>query len=289
LSRLPISYYIDWTGLEDFNYDFDEAGLPRYDYGGDIGLKYNAITIAQWGLYNLQQWEKSGEEAKKQQAFRCADWLVENAKPWKQDMLAWVYDYGFDLYGPYPPWISGMGQGEAISLLLRCYQIEPREKLIDTAHGAIKAFDYSIEQDGVAAQLSDGSIFFQEYPTSPPVHVLNGGIFALLGVHDYAEFFENDHYRALTRQCLDTLKKHWRDWDAGFWTLYDLYPLRRYASKMYQELHIRQFRSLAKLFGIEEFNNVADRWQRMQKSVASKLMWPAHKLYEKIRLRRHKR
>ena len=121
------------------------------------------------------------------------------------------------------------------------------------------------------------------------MHVLNGGIFALLGVHDYAEFFEDEHYRAMVRRGLQTLKNHWRDWDAGLWTLYDLYPLRRYASKMYQELHIRQFRALAKLFSIEEFDAVADRWQRMQRSLTSRLVWPAHKVYEKIRLRRFKK
>jgi len=284
LADLQLSYYIDWTGLEDFNYDFDEAGLPRYNYSGDIGLKYNAITIAQWGLYNLQQWEKGGEEANRQQALRCAEWLVNNARPWKQDILAWIYDYGFDLYGPHPPWISGMAQGEAVSLLLRCHQIEPRDEFVNTVHGAIKAFDYQFDQGGVAATLQDGSIFFQEYPTKPAVHVLNGGIFALLGVHDYASFIEDEHYRALTRHCLDTLKNHWRDWDSGFWTLYDLYPLRRYASKMYQELHIRQFRALAQLFQINEFDKIADRWQRMQKSPLCRGVWAAHKVYEKARL-----
>ena len=55
MANLPLAYYIDWTGLEDFNYDFDEAGLPRYGYGGGIGLKYNAITMAQWGLFDLQE------------------------------------------------------------------------------------------------------------------------------------------------------------------------------------------------------------------------------------------
>ena len=165
MAKLPHSYYIDWTGLEEFDYGFDKVGLPRYDYGGDIGLKYNAITIAQWGLYNLQQWENGGKEANKQQAFRCADWLAQNAQSWKQDILAWIYDYGFDLYGPYPPWISGMAQGEAISLLLRCFQIQPQGDFIKISHGAIKAFDYSFEQGGITAELPDGSIFFQEYPT----------------------------------------------------------------------------------------------------------------------------
>jgi heparosan-N-sulfate-glucuronate 5-epimerase len=285
LATLPISYYIDWTGLENFDYDFDDAGLPRYDYGGDIGLKYNAITIAQWGLFNLQEWESQKSESYKEQALRCADWLVANAKPWKQGMLAWIYDYGFDLYGPYPPWISGMAQGEAVSLLLRCNQIEPREEFLNVARGAIKAFDFLFEEGGVAATLKDGSIFFQEYPTSPAVHVLNGGIFALLGVHDYATYFENDHYRAVTQQTVETLKHHWRDWDSGVWTLYDLYPLQRYASHMYHELHIRQFRALALLFKMDEFDIVADRWQRRQKGILNRVFWAAHKVYEKISMR----
>ena len=126
MSEINLKYPIDWSGLEDFAYDFDANGIPRVNYGPPIGLRYNAITTAQWGLFNLQLWADNGDEGARAQALRCADWLVNMCRPWKNDILAWIYDYGFDLYGPYPPWISGMAQGEAVSLLLRCRQSSTR-------------------------------------------------------------------------------------------------------------------------------------------------------------------
>jgi hypothetical protein len=283
MSELKLSYYLNWHGLEDFAYDFDEQGIPRVQYAGAIGLKYNAITISQWGLHNLQLWENGGDENALAQALKCAEWLAEGCRPWRNDSLAWIYDFGFDLYGPHPPWISGMAQGEAISLLLRCYQIAQVEQYLDVCRRAVRVFHYPVEQGGVMSALND-LVFFQEYPLQNPVHVLNGGIFALWGVYDYAAFFRDQAAMMLTEQCLEALRRHWSLWDVGYWTRYDLYPLRRLASRMYQELHVRQFRALAELFAEPLFAQVADRWQEQLDSRLTLVRWAAAKGIEKIHL-----
>lgn len=283
MADLDLRYYVDWSGLEDFDYNFDENGIPRVDYGQPIGLKYNAITISQWGLFNLQNFQQEGDESAKFRAQQCAEWLVDHAHPWDHDSLAWIYEFGFDLYGPYPPWISGMAQGEAVSLLLRCVQLFQENEYIRVAHSAIKPFYYSFKEGGVSHTLADG-LFFQEYPTNPPVHVLNGGIFALFGLYDYARYFEAETAMNLAQTCVDTLETHWRNWDVGYWTRYDLYPFVRLASPMYQELHVRQFRAVARLFDRPTFNDVANRWKRQLHHPLNKSLWFGHKLYEKTRL-----
>ncbi len=283
MAALDLLYHVDWSGLEEFDYKFDENGIPLVDYGNPIGLKYNAITTAQWGLFNLGTWQQEGDESAKLQAKRCADWLVSHAQPWKHESLAWIYEFGFDLYGPYPPWISGMAQGEAVSLLLRCYQLFQDDEYIRVSHLAIKPFYFSFEKGGVSDTLADG-IFFQEYPTNPPVHVLNGGIFALFGLYDYALYFEDKDARDLAYKCVETLERHWQDWDVGYWTRYDLYPFTRLASHMYQELHVRQFQALAHAFEKPMFADVANRWERQLRNPFNKSLWLGHKLYEKARL-----
>lgn len=288
MSKLNLIYPIDWRGLEDFAYDFDADGIPRVDYGAPIGLRYNAITTAQWGLANLQK-AAGNDESARAQALRCAEWLVKNAQPWKHDVLAWVYDYGFELYGPYPPWISGMAQGEAVSLLLRCHQLEPRQEFLRVSHGAVRAFLYEFEDGGVTAKFSDGSIFFQEYPVEPPVHVLNGGIFAFWGVYDYALFFEDRAMMNLAQGFLETLRRHWRKWDLGYWTRYDLYRVKRPASAMYQELHVRQMQALAELFNDELFRRVAKRWRSRLRNPLNRPLWLGGKVYEKLRLAARRR
>jgi heparosan-N-sulfate-glucuronate 5-epimerase len=284
MPELNLKYPIDWSGLEDFAYDFDADGIPRVNYGHPIGLRYNAITTAQWGLFNLQKWADSGDESARAQALRCAEWLVYTCRPWKNDILAWIYDYGFDLYGPYPPWISGMAQGEAVSLLLRCHQLEHKNDFLRVSHGAARAFLYDYEEGGVTDRLNNGSIFFQEYPVEPSVHVLNGGIFAFFGVYDYAIFFNDAPMKDMARQFLDTLRRHWKKWDLGFWTRYDLFSVKRPASAMYQELHVRQFQALAEIFDDDLFLRVAERWRKQLKNPVARTLWAGAKLYEKLRL-----
>ncbi|MDZ7370382.1 MAG: D-glucuronyl C5-epimerase family protein [candidate division KSB1 bacterium] len=284
MRKLDLSYPVRWEGLENFSYDFDAEGIPRVQYGPPIGLRYNAITTAQWGLYNLQRWVEKGADAALQTALRCADWLVANCRPWKNEALAWIYEYGFPLYGPFPPWISAMAQGEAISLLLRCCSVNPKEDYLRVSRAAVRVFLYDYAEGGVAAPLADGTVFFQEYPVEPPVHVLNGGIFALLGVYDYAVFFDDQEMRALVHHVVDGLKRRWRDWDLGFWTRYDLYRIPRAASPMYQELHARLFDVLGDLFNEDEFKAAAKRWRRQLRNPAARLLRLGFKLQEKVRL-----
>lgn len=287
MATIPLSYYFDWQGLEDFrSYSFDANGIPRVHYGSRVGLRYNAITIAQYGLYRLQQYDVTADKADKQKALACAHWLTENASTWSPDSLCWIYDFDLPFYHLRAPWISAMAQGEAVSLLLRAFMLDDHRAFLDTAAGAVRAFLYPVTRGGVCDYLDDGSVIFQEYPTSPPAHVLNGHIFALLGIYDYARFFDDASFDELCRQGIASVEKHWRRWDTGYWTRYDLHPSRRLASRMYHELHIRQMKMLSELFGNTELNRVAGRWKRMQKSVLCGFRWLMVKSWEKVRLAR---
>ncbi len=287
--KLDVCYPVDWRGLEDFRYDFDDDGIPRVDYGRRLGLRYNPITTAQWGLFNLQRWKSRRDHAALEQALRCADRLACDCEPWKNDILGWIYDYGFDLYGPFPPWISAMAQGEAVSLLLRCHQLRPSRDYLDVCRGAVRAFFYDYEQGGVTAALSDGTPFFQEYPVHPPVHVLNGGLFALIGLYDYAAFFGDADAMSLAHRVVAGLDHHWMDWDLGYWTRYDLYRVVRPASAAYQELHARLFEAVGALFDDSILLNVAKRWRRQLKNPFFRGLQLAAKVREKALLAMERR
>jgi len=289
LAEIPLSYYFNWQGLEDFRYSFDADNIPRVDYGAEIGLRYNAITIAQYGLFCLQKYSFSKNPTDQQRALNCADWLIDNAREWHNGSAAWVYNFDLDFYRTPAPWISAMAQGEGISLLLRAYLLKAKSDYIDIARKAIRTFHYPVSDGGVVDYLEDVHIVFEEYPVQPPVHVLNGHIFALLGLYDYACFFDDQEIMDLVHNGLDTIEKKWQMWDVGFWTLYDLHTTRRLASRMYHELHIRQMRLLAELFHRESFYLIAQRWTDMQKSVICNVRWYIGKIAEKVRLRRGNR
>jgi heparosan-N-sulfate-glucuronate 5-epimerase len=276
--KIPNSYYIDLQGLEDFGYPRDSDGLPLVEYGEKTGNRYNPITISQYGFYLLNRPQYHGI------AIKCADWLVDNLQLWQQDMHAWIYDFDLWFYGPRAPWISAMAQGEGISLLLRVFQLTGIEKYKETAKLAFTPFRYSVEENGVVDRIAGRSVFFEEYVTHPPSHVLNGHIFALLGVYDYWRFFNDDDAARLWQQGTNTIRQHWSRWDCGYWTWYDLYPVRRLASRMYHRLHIRLIKKLSELNEDAELSNLAGRWHHMLNHPVCVAKWLLSKTIEKIRI-----
>ena len=48
-------YYMLFAEKADYHGSYDASGVPQLDYHGHIGLQYNPIAIAQYGLgnYNL--------------------------------------------------------------------------------------------------------------------------------------------------------------------------------------------------------------------------------------------
>lgn len=286
MSQIPITYYIDWTGLEDFkSYTYDINGIPQVNKIGKAGLYYNPITIAQYGLFLLGLWEKSGDEAKKKLALKCGDWLVQNSQFYKIDSIVWSYNFDLLFYNRKAPWYSAMAQGEVVSLLLRLNILKKNAKYVETAQKAINVFRKKTKELGLVEWIDKGCAVFQEYPTNPPSHVLNGHIFALLGVWDYARFFQDPEMIELAACALNSIERKWDLWDTGFWTRYDLFVPHRLASPMYHELHIRQIKVLAELFNKSGLLEIVDRWSKYQKSPLSKTRWFFGKVNEKWKLR----
>ena len=66
---------------------FDASGIPQLDYHGRIGVQYNPIAIAQYGLGNYNLWRQHGDPARRGKFFRTADWLCEhleiNSQGWR--------------------------------------------------------------------------------------------------------------------------------------------------------------------------------------------------------------
>ena len=281
--KLSLRYYFDWQSLENFNYNFDKNGIPRVDYGGKIGLRYNAITTAQYGLFRLQQVENHSSEQDLQIALLCADWLVANLRK-HRGVNAWVYDFDLDFYGLKAPWVSGMAQGEGISLLLRAHQLNGNFEYLDAAKLAFSAFRTDVTESGVRDYLQDGTVIYEEFPTNPPSHVLNGHIFALLGIYDYGKYFGDAEAKQLFQDAYIGLAKNLHHWDIGFWCFYDLHPTHRLASRMYMKVHVQLLTILYKFTGRSEFQHTANRWRYYLRNPAFNALWACVKVIEKIRM-----
>ncbi|MCH6559374.1 hypothetical protein IH799_03345 [candidate division KSB1 bacterium] len=281
---LPLAYPFDWSGLENFDYSLDANGIPQVYMGKKLGLQYNPITISQYGLYHLQKYVPSNDETELKIVQAAAAWLVENFRDWQRDIGAWVYDYDLEFYGAKAPWISGMAQGQGISLLLRTYQLAPDDQILEITQRAFRAFLHPVSEGGVTACFPDGSLIFEEFTTETPSLVLNGYIFALLGILDYAIFWQNSEAQDLFQVAIRGLIKNLHRYDTGYWNLYDLHPTRRLASPMYLKVHVQLLRILANLTGEQVFGETADNWLKYLSTPTCRFRWLTGKVLEKIRL-----
>jgi heparosan-N-sulfate-glucuronate 5-epimerase len=215
-----------------------------------------AVEDAKWVpivQYALGCWDRylSGEGAEwRDAAHEVARYLCDTqeregplAGAWRQ---LWAFHHTFVLH---PPWAHAMLQGEAASLLVRVALDTGEERLADAARAALAPLRVPVEEGGVRALLPTGGVLLQEYPTTPPAHVLNGSIFAVLGVYDVAQGLDDERAAAELDVVLRGLLDGLFLWDLGWWSRYDLFPhpLVNVASPFYHDLHIRLFQALERV------------------------------------------
>jgi len=172
-----------------------------------------------------------------------------------------------------PPWFSAMAQGQAASLLVRVAVTLERPDLLLRALDATR----SLIEPPLVAQTDEGPVL-QEYPTTPPAHVLNGWIFGLWGLYDVVSSLAADppvepgHQAALRaaqdafQDGVEALARRLPLYGAAHgWSRYDLYPhpLANVASPFYHRLHLAQLEVMAALVpGEPAFPRTAERWAR---------------------------
>ncbi|MBI4283379.1 MAG: hypothetical protein HY663_02780 [Chloroflexi bacterium] len=257
-------YYMPFAQKADYAGPFDPSLVPMLDYSGTIGRQYNPIAIAQYGLAHYNRFKITGHHVSLKAFVRQADWLVENLEPNAYGVLVWNHQFDWEYKQTLKaPWYSGLAQGQGISLLLRAWDETKDNRYMECAHKAFQVFLRLVAQGGVTYNWSEGDIWFEEYITEPPTHILNGFIWALWGVYDYLFATGKPEAKELFQKATESLKKHLKDYDTDYWSLYDLSQsgrLRMLASPFYHRLHITQLKVMERLAKDKAFGEVASRW-----------------------------
>lgn len=162
------------------------------------------------------------------------------------------------------PWYSAMAQGLGASLLVRCGTGD------DAARAATSLLDPAF---GLVSQTADGPIL-EEYPAEPRPHVLNGWMWALLGLYDLAhatDGLDDDVRGAATEAWEDgvaSLVAQLPCYETGRgWSTYDRYPhpIANVASPFYHRLHVDMLRAVARVAPhaaqATDIETVAGRWE----------------------------
>ncbi len=280
------SYYIELNKClgEDFSeYEFDERGIPLTRFHRKKNWRHNPITVSQYALFHFNQDKEQKKSHSKDIFLEQANWLIQNAEQGPKNTAVWYYLFDLPYYGLKSPWISGMAQGQALSVLLRAYQLTKDSTFLKTAESVLPIFEIDVNNNGVQGHFPDGLPVIEEYPSlNVSSCVLNGFIFGIFGLYDYAIFTESDLAKKLFNKYLHSLEANLFRYDSGYWSYYELKQPLRLASKSYHRIHIEQLKALRKITEKELFKNYSDRWIAYQHSFKSKFMWLIKKIIQKV-------
>jgi len=221
------------------------------------------VGVGQWGLAAYERYLAGEGDAWLDAARQTGEYLVEGQVGVGAQAGGWPYTVPFPhTFRLKPPWLSAMAQGQGASLLVRLYLETGDKRFAEAGLRALVPLTIESSRGGVAAQL-DGRTFPEEYPTSPPSFVLNGGIFALWGLYDAAIGLGDSAAEKAFDEGVEVLAENIHRWDTGYWSRYDLYPhtVVNVASSVYHLLHTNQLRVLHRLRPTAALSEAADRFE----------------------------
>jgi heparosan-N-sulfate-glucuronate 5-epimerase len=246
---------------------FAHDRLPRVTYDFVTGRQTNPVTIAQYGLWAHSAYVRRGHPRHRRIVLRVADWLTAN----QQRDGSWLYR--FDLpYGELTlrqPWPSALAQGQSISLLTRAYRVSGDTDYRRVALRALAPLERRIAAGGVRSCLLGDCRrpFYEEAPTTPRSHILNGFMYTLIGLYDLASIAPRSSARSMYLEGRRTLHEALPHYDREGLATYDLTPLTLRqetspATQGYQVAHVQLLRALDSLSANGRFAAYASRWQR---------------------------
>lgn len=168
-----------------------------------------------------------------------------------------------------PGWHSAMSQGHAISLLARAYHKSGDGAYLIAAKRALHVLNVPSAAGGVKAMWMDRYLWYEEYPTKPPLFVLNGFIYTLLGLYDLYVIDGGDTSSPAKRmfdEGMTSLKTLLPLFDTGSGSFYDLRHFTLGVSPNiarwdYHATHVNQLYLLAGLDSDPILVNTAKRWE----------------------------
>jgi len=278
-------YYMSFHEKANYDGPHDDNGIPMLDYRGHIGLQYNPIAIAQWGLGNYNLWRKTNENMYYDKFVKSSEWLLDNLTVNAFGRYVWMHHFDWEYRDTLiSPWYSGLAQGQGLSVLVRAHMVLKDKKYLIAANAVYESFNFSIENGGVTYIDSNGEKWIEEYIVHPPTHILNGFIWGLWGVYDYAVHYKNDNAFSLFNEFNMTIRNNLKSYDIHYWSLYEHSGtlLKMVASSFYHKLHVTQLYVMYKLTGDLVYKKYGKKWELYSENRLFKIISLIHKIFFKL-------
>ena len=187
-------------------------------------------------------------------------WLLANASV-KDDIAIWPYQFKFTKYDLDFDWCGAWALGNILSALSRKIALTNDSAYHNLGEMVVNTFNTKIESGGILYIDENNNYWFEEYPSIPPSHVLNGHINGLLGLYDFWRISGNKLAHQLFFEGINTVKNYLNEFDSGYWSYYDLqYP---YVGDYFyhKAVHIPQLKVLYQITKDATFKQYAEKWQ----------------------------
>lgn len=260
-----LSSKLHWEGIPDVD------GIRRNQLSND-DIVYFPIAICQRALAIWQKIYIEDDYSKNldSEFFTIADWLVKQSA--KRPILdCWSFTCkNVSSNG------SAMAQGQAISVLVRAYDVTRDNRYLTTA---ILLKDSLISDKHLT--IKDGKdIKFVETPNSKGTVILNGWIFCIWGLQDLLEVVRTDDLLMTIDDSLNSLVNYLNHYDFFSWSKYDEKNL---SSPFYHELHIAQLEALFIKTGHSGIEYYIKRWTKSNENKLTRVVAILLKSIQKLK------
>lgn len=239
-------YYLKMKKKGYYPGSFKE-GIPVYYLNGKYPVFFH-ITTLNYALGLLERFY-DGEDVRKD-ILIIFDWLIEN----QHDDGSWRYEFPLEskhVLSDNKP--SGMTQGLAVSFILRVMQggFVPYENKYDVILKKATSFMLS---NCIVDKHYHVELIEEFY--NPGDGILNGYIFALLGLYDYSKYISNfTYFNKHINNLITILPKY----NFLTWTKYD--SKGTISSRFYHQLHIDMMHVLYKITRDSIFLKYKNIWE----------------------------
>ncbi|MCB0731072.1 MAG: polysaccharide deacetylase family protein [Ignavibacteriae bacterium] len=252
-----VKSYLDSKGII---YRNNFSDTRKYILKPGIDTLYVATDMAGQLIKDYTKFKSEKDSSYLNTIYKYSDWLKTNAEI-RNDFAVWPYHFKFTKYDMDYDWCGSWALGTILSSISRRIEISGDSSFINLAEKTVNTFETKIEDGGILYVDEDKNLWFEEYPTIPPNHVLNGHITGLFGLYDYWRITDNKKAKILFDLGIKTVVDNLDKYDSGYWSYYDQqYP---YVADYYYHkgVHIPQLKVLYQITGKKIFKEYVDKWE----------------------------
>lgn len=259
------SYYIDLRPAKIhyskayYDTQFDNNGVPFF--GSAQEAFYSPVNVAQYGFMLHDQYLETNNQQTFDELKACCN-ILEEKSTLTAKGRAWYYTIADEKYHLEPPFASAMAQGEIMSLFLRFYQLTNEQKWLILAQEAFQFLLVPVSEGGVCIYESNGEVWLEEFPSTPASKVLNGFVYALLGIVDLYRVTKDEQAKNTIDQCFITLRNNIHLYDCGYWSYYDLLKKELVRYYYQKNVHVPQLLILHQLTQEGVYLKLATKWRK---------------------------